>query len=525
MSNECSSSKYLQLQHSGAPISSTAIASPSYQPCPEMSSTFCDGIHGEYQTADEECSWSNTTLADLYPAMLELFTKLMAKHSQRKAPKYMFGHLRSKRRYFRRPKLNVTLRKMRGFRPSELKRTSSFRSEDSQISTCGNESRELSCDDCLISNSPDLMPYAYTDTNEIKTAYSNSSFEHLAPGKGQEVRKHTAFPDVMDRMGETFPLEDELETAASPKNSKYTENEKFAYKRLPETTFIIPTATSDSRALRVVEESETRKTDGVGTSELGLFACSSLGNSNNSLLPITHCSPARSSNTTFLYPQKEISQRPASFHDKGSSSFGFMKQSPSKMPEKCKDAFEKLYYKVCSEEFQKSLTLKRPCVISQNPEARGRLVKSNSSDFGRSAKQCDIEFDGIYEKLCGESVPEFPGFQRASSFRKYEKMQIPETVNALVNSPVRVYSAISRIKRAASLQNYLLCSPVKQLKLRPGHYFTSEKCQEVSPSKSLEPAGMDSLSTCNCSSPCCFAAHNCHCQVFQGPWGKKFVHL
>uniref|UniRef100_A0A8C3XXH0 Uncharacterized protein n=1 Tax=Catharus ustulatus TaxID=91951 RepID=A0A8C3XXH0_CATUS len=382
LSNGCSSSKYLQLQHSGAPISSTTIAFPSYQPCLELSSTFCDSIHGEYQSADEECSWSNTTLADLYPAMVEIFTKLMTKHSQKKVLKYMFGHLRSKRRHSRRPKLNVTLGKMRGFRPSERKSTCGFRSEDNQSSTSGNESREFYCDNYLVSNSPDLMPYAYTDTNEIKTGYSNSSLEYLAPGKGQEVRKHTAFPDVMDRMGETFPVEDELHTTSSPKNSEYTENEKFAYKRFSETTFIIPTASSDSRALHVVEESETQKTDCVGTSELRSSACSSPGNSNNSLLPITNCSPARSD---------------------------FMKQSPSKMPKKCKDAFEELYYKVCSEEFRKSLTLKRPCVNSQNLEEKGRLVKSNLSDFGRSAKQCDIEFDRIDEKLRGESVPKFPG--------------------------------------------------------------------------------------------------------------------
>lgn len=457
--------------------------------------------------------------------MVEIVTKLMTKHSQKKVLKYMFGHLRSKRRHSRRPKLNVTLDKMRGFRPSERKSTCGFRSEDNQSSTSGNERREFSCDNYLVSNSHDLMPYAYTDTNEIKTGYSNSSLEYLAPGKGQEVRKHTAFPDVMDRMGETFLVEDELHTTASPKNSEYTENEKFAYKRFSETTFIIPTASSDSRALQVVEENETQKTDCVGTSELRSSACSSPGNSNNSLLPITNCSPARSSNTTLPYPQKIISERPTSFHHEGSFSSGFMKQSPSKMPGKCKDAFDELYYKVCSEEFRKSLTLKRPCVNSQNLEEKGRLVKSNLSDFGRSAKQCDIEFDRIDEKLRRESVPKFPGFQRAFNFRKYEKIRIPETVNALVNSPVRAYSAVSRVKRTESFQNYLLFSPVKRPKLTPGHCFSAKKCQEISPSKSLQTAGMDFLSTCNCSNPCFFADHNCHCQVFKGPWGKKIVHL
>ncbi|XP_053792559.1 Holliday junction recognition protein isoform X2 [Vidua chalybeata] len=580
LSNKCSSSKYPQLHHSAVPISSNTIASPRIRPCPELRPTSCDSILGEYQSADEECSLSNTTLADLYPAMVEIFTKLMAKHSQKKVLKYMFGHLRSKKRHSRRPKLNVTVDKMRGFGPCKLKKSfhsmcscrsednqnptsgnesrefchdscpisnssglvpyayadtnevkmrgfgpcklkksfhsmCSCRSEDNQNPTSGNESREFCHDSCPISNSSGLVPYAYADTNEVKMHYSDSSLEqHLASRKSLEICKHATFPDVMDRMGETFLVEDELQTTATPKHSEYREIEKYSYKCFSGPSFITSTASSDSRAFYLVKENKTQKTDFfVGTSELCSSACSSHGNRNNSI-PITNCSPARSSsNTVFVYPQKIISERQTSFQYKDPFSSWFMKQSPSKKPDKYEDAFEELYYKVCSEEFQKPLTLTRPLLNSQNLEEKGRLVKSNLSDSGRSAKQCDIEFDRLYEKLCGESVTKSPGLQTASNFRKYEEIQIPETVNALVNSPVRTYSAISRVRRG-NFENQLPCSPEKRLKLTPEYCFSSRKCQDISHSKkgNLQTGGMDFLSKYNCSSPSSFADHNCHCQ-------------
>ncbi|XP_056352718.1 Holliday junction recognition protein [Oenanthe melanoleuca] len=496
--NECSSSIYLQLQHSGALSSSNTIASPRHKTGPELSLTLYDSILGEYQCADEECSWSNTTLANLYPAMVEVFSKLMTKHSQRKVLKYMLGHLRFKRWHSRRPKLNVTLDNMRGFRSSKLKRafhsTSSCRSEDNRSPTFGDESREFSCDNCFISNSSDLVPY--TDTNEIKMGYSNSSLEHLALGQGAEVYKHTTFPDVMDRMGKTFLVEDELQTAASPRNSEYAISEKLAYKHFSEPSFITSTGSSYSRALHLVKKNETQKTDFcVFTSEVHSPACSSPG-----------CSPARSSNIAIMYPEKIISERQIPFQHKGSFSSRLMKKSPSKTLNKYKDTFDKLYYKVCSEKSQKSLTLTRPLINSQNLEEKGRLVKSN---FGRSTGQFDIEFDSICEK--SKSVPKFPGFQTASNFRKYEEIQMPETVNALVNSPVRTYSAISRVKRTGNFQNYLI-SPEKRLKLTPGRSSTSKKCQELplSIKGSLQTAGLDLLS--NFSNPRFFADRNFGCQ-------------
>ncbi|KAL9865628.1 Holliday junction recognition protein isoform 3-T3 [Geothlypis trichas] len=509
-SNECSSSKYLQLQHSAVPIPSNTLASPRHRPCPELSTTSCDSILGEHECADEECSLSSTRLSGLYPAMVAILTKLMTKHSQRKVLKYMFGHLRCKRQHSRRSKLNVTVDKMRGFEPCKCKPKKAFhsmcscRSEDNQNPTSGNESREFYYDSCPISNSSGLMPHACADTNDIKMHYSDISLEqHLASGKSQEVCKHTAFPDVMDRMGEIFLVEDKLQTVASPKNSEYTESEKFTYKRFSEPSFITSTTSSDSRAFHLVKDSKTQKTDFcVGTSELCSSACSSHGNRNNSI-PITNCSSARSSNTMFIYPQKRTTFRQRKV-------FSPWKQNSSKTDEEIDAAFDELYYRVISGEYCKPLTLTRPLVNSQNHEEKGTLVKSNLSDSERSLKQCGIEF----EKLCGMSVPKSPRLQRASNFRKCEEIQMPETVNTLANSPVRTYSAISSAKRAGNFQNHLLCSPVKRLKFIPEYCFSSSKCQEISHSKegNLQTGGMDFLSTCNCSKPSRFADHNCRCQ-------------
>ncbi|XP_017663360.1 PREDICTED: Holliday junction recognition protein isoform X4 [Lepidothrix coronata] len=515
LSNECSSSRFLQLQYSGIPIPSNTKTIPTHRPSGELNTTYCDSVFEECQSVCRGCSLSNTTLADLYPVMLETFTRLMTKHSQRKVLKYLLGNLRSKRCHSRRPKINITVDKIRGFRPFKLKKglhsICSSRSEDNQNPTFGNESREFCYDNCLINNSSALVPY--TDTNEFKMDYSDSSLEHcLVSGKGQKVSMQTVFPNVMARMGETFVAEDELQTTASLKSSEYKESEKLAYRCSSEHSFVTPVASSESTVL--VKESKTQKTDfSCGTSDPCSSACSSYG-SNNTSAPVANYSSARASNTLLINPEKIISEGQISFQHKHSFSSSFMKQSPSKMPQKYEDAFEKLYYKVCSEEIQKPLVLRRPPSNSQNLEEKGRLMKSNLSVFVKPRTQYDREFDRIYEQLCSEPVPKLPGLQRASNLRKYEGIKMSETVNALVNSPVRTLSAIPRVKRLGNFQNDLPCSPVKRLKHIPEHYFSSTKCQEISHRKklNLQTVNMDFLSTYNGNNPSFFEDHSCRSQ-------------
>uniref|UniRef100_A0A8C0EI66 Uncharacterized protein n=1 Tax=Bubo bubo TaxID=30461 RepID=A0A8C0EI66_BUBBB len=389
---ELSSSRQLQLQFSDVPISPDTIIIPQHRPSPDQNKNCCDSILEEYQSADEECSWSNVTLADLYPAMVGTLTRLMTKQSQRRDLKCMFGHLRHKRWCSRRPKLCVTVHKIRGFRPLKLKQLLSSicsRSENIQNQTFGNENRELSDDECSINDFSGLVPYSYIDTNENKMDYSDSSLEHhLVSGKGQKVFKQTVFPNVMARMGKTPLVEDELQSTVSLKNSKCKESEKLDYKCSLEYCSIISTGSSGSTALHLVKEGKTQK---IGfpcgdTSELRSCTCSSYGNS-NTLTPVANSSLARASNTLLINPEKIISERGLSFQHKHSFSSLSMKQSPSKMPPKYKDAFEKVYDKLCSEDIQKPLILTRLLSNSQNLEEKGRLVKSNLIDSVRSNTQ------------------------------------------------------------------------------------------------------------------------------------------
>ncbi|XP_065495299.1 uncharacterized protein LOC135990980 [Caloenas nicobarica] len=514
LSNECLSSRPPQLQSSDVPISTNAITIPRHQTSPELNKTCCDSILEEYQSADEECSWSNVTLADLYPGMLEELTRLMTKQTRRKESKYMFGQLRHRRHPSRRPKLNVTLVKIRGFRPLKLKRAQpsicSSRHEDIQNQTSGNENRELRDDKCSINNLSGLLPYSYIDTNEIKMDCSDSSLEHhLESRKSPKVSRQTVFPNVMARMGETFIVEDELQTTVSL-NSKCKESEKSAYKCPSEYRFIMSVASSGSTGLHLVKEIKTQKNYSCGdTSELCSSTCSSYGNS-NAFTPVTKCSLARASNTLLINPEKITSERQISFQHKHLFSSLSTKQSPSKMPQKYEDAFEKLYYKLCPKEIQKPLTLTRHLSSSQNLEDKGRLVKSNLSHSVRSYTPCDREFDRIYEQLCSGGVPKLPGFQRASNLKKYEGIQMSETVNALVNSPVRTLSASPRVKRLGNFQNDHLCSPVKRLRDIPERYFSSIKWEQTTHRKNaeLQTDGMRFLSPYDGSNPSIFDSHN-----------------
>ncbi|XP_068277215.1 Holliday junction recognition protein [Nyctibius grandis] len=532
LSNECSSSRPLQSQFSDVAISPNAIAIPRHQPSPDLNKTCYDSILEEYRSADEECSWSNITLADLYPAMVEILTRLMTKQSRRKELKYVFGHFRHKRWCSRRPKLNVTVNKVRGFRPLKLKQAlpsiCSRSSEDIQNQTFGSENRELCDDKCSINNFSGLVPYSYTDTNETKMDCSDSSLERrLVSGKGQKVAKQTAFPNAMAKVGERLLVE-ESQTLVSLKNPKCKESEKLAYNCSSEYRFV--TSAARPRALHPVKETKPQKPDFPcgDASEWCSSACSSYGN-NNTFIPVTNSPLAKASNTLLINREKIFSERLISFQRKRSFSSLSMKQSPSKMPHKYEDAFEKLYYKLCSKEIQKPLTLTRHLSNSQNLEEKGRAVKRNSSDSVRSNTQCDREFDRIYEQACSEAVPKLPGFQRASNLRRYEGLQMSETVNALVNSPVRTLSAIPRVKRLGNFQNDLLCSPVKRLKNIPERYFPSTKSHQISHRKNvnLQTVGTDFLSTYSGNNHSFFNSHSCQNQDagFRAASDKTFLAL
>ncbi|KYO22505.1 Holliday junction recognition protein [Alligator mississippiensis] len=82
---------------------------PRCRPLTEKNETGYDSFYEEYQSADEECSWSNVTLADLYPSMVENLSKLINRQTQRKIADYIIRNYKRRGWHPKKPRLNVTM--------------------------------------------------------------------------------------------------------------------------------------------------------------------------------------------------------------------------------------------------------------------------------------------------------------------------------------------------------------------------------------------------------------------------------
>ncbi|XP_068019169.1 uncharacterized protein [Melanerpes formicivorus] len=514
LSNECSSSRSLELQPSSIPISPTAITISRHPPYPGLHNTSCDSNLEEEQSGAEECSWSNLTLADLYPMMVEIIKRSMTKHSLKKQLKYMFGQLRGRRWRSRSSRLNITVDK-RGFRPLRMKQAlpsiCSSRREDIQNKTFECEDRELPDGNCSISDSSALVPYSCIATNGNKGDYCDSSLEqHLVFGKGQNASKEPL--DNIVRMGETFLVEDKLQTA-SLENSKCKQSETLAYKGSSEGSFVASAASSGSAEVHLVSKSSTQPAlPCEDASELCPSPDSSDGNRHASAR-LTSCDPARASNTLLVHPRPATPERNSPFQRRNSFSSLPPKQRLSETAQKCEDAFEKLYSELSPKASPKPLTLLGPQSDSQNPEEKGRWVKSSFSVAVKSDTEFDRAFDRVYEQLCGGPTPKLPGLQRALAYRRYEGIPMSDTVNALVNSPVRASSQLLGVKRRGNFQSHH-CSPVKRQRDVPEGSWPSPKQQQASPGGNIRMrrVGMDLLSTPSSSSPSLSASPTCQSQ-------------
>ncbi|XP_068024651.1 uncharacterized protein [Melanerpes formicivorus] len=480
LSNECSSSRSLELQPSSIPISPTAMTIPRHPPYPGLHNTSCDSNLEEEQSGAEECSWSNLTLADLYPMMVEIIKRSMTKHSLKKQLKYMFGHLKGRRWRSRSSRLNITVDK-RGFRPLRMKQAlpsiCSSRREDIQNKTFECEDRELPDGNCSISDSSALVPYSCIATNGNKGNYCDSSLEqHLVFGKGQNASKEPL--DNIVRMGETFLVEDKLQTA-SLENSKCKQSENLAYKGSSEGSFVASAASSGSAEVHLVSKSSTQPAlPCEDASELCPSPDSSDGNRNASAW-LTSCDPARASNTLLVHPRPATPERNSPFQRRNSFSSLPPKQRLSETAQKCEDAFEKLYSELSPKGSPKPLTLLGPQSDSQNPEETGRWVKSSFSVAVKSDTEFDRAFDRVYEQLCGGPTPKLPGLQRALAYRRYEGIPMSDTVNAVVSSPVRASSQHSGLQ--ASTDKNCLCLPGTYLQesgVSGAH--STKKCYQLS---------------------------------------------
>ncbi|XP_034269045.1 Holliday junction recognition protein [Pantherophis guttatus] len=407
-----------------------------------------------YESANENCSWNNVTIADLYPGMVKTLSRLLDKSfSNSLIKQYKYGYCHSKK-----AKFNSNTEKTRKSRI--LKLTPGFITKNA-------EKKKLS-----IGSNGDKSPF-YNSKRQIQC--SEQSIYRIEPNVSQNSNRM-----VIDCSG---IIED------------YSYRERTG-KRVPRTlcadeTFLVKNTTcspltSDSvkknqnfedcsRTFCTVDLDTTfnpkaeSKTDELSTmafkttSSLSL----SLNGSTNSILQRSK-SPVKTSNRLKNHEIKTFAATVSLPRNHSFSSFHV--QSPVSYKQKYEDAFEKIYKELCSPQLQKPFKFSN---IYTNPRNSADVHTSGlnnlSSNFRKKTKST---IEDMYQKLCSEGFPKFPTFLRAANLKKYEGVQMSETVNALVNSPVRTLPAVARMKRAAHFcSEESQYSPLKRLKNKSDHSY------------------------------------------------------
>ncbi|XP_034646662.1 Holliday junction recognition protein isoform X1 [Trachemys scripta elegans] len=449
------------------------ITLPRHVPFLEKNETGYDSFMEEYQSANEECSWNNVTLADLYPGMVETLSKLMNKHSQKKAADSIIRHYKHRGWPPRKSKLNVTIERIRRFRTSKLKpMLPNTNSNDHKLPVGNNlnESNQLLHDGkcqtrCVTNGESGMVSYPHVNTSEMEIDWPGNLEDNSYIQRIDQNISESVFPNVTARTEETFLTEGLPQTTVSLHDSKGSPNGK-----LPEVLSLGCFSVTCTTSPCLVKESKNGKNDNTafdGTSGFHLSTCNLNGDANT--FPPLNYSLVRTSNALIRNP--EIKTFRGGFSLQRSHSFSSLpvNQSPVKTHQKCEDEFEKLYQKLCPKELQKPLKIRKPL---SNTKEKERLIKSYFCNSVKSHKKYDSAFDEVYQRLCSEGFPKLPTFLRASNLRKYEGIQMSETVNALINSPIRTLPAVTRIKRVADFHNEdLLSSPVKKLKNIPEDIF------------------------------------------------------
>uniref|UniRef100_A0A8C0FW15 Uncharacterized protein n=1 Tax=Chelonoidis abingdonii TaxID=106734 RepID=A0A8C0FW15_CHEAB len=509
-------SRSLILYVSAFLISADKITLPRHIPFLEKNETGYDSFMEDYQSADEECSWNNVTLADLYPGMVETLSKLMKKHTQKKAADSIIRHYKHRGWPPRRSKLNVTIERIRRFRTSKLKpMLPNANSNDHNLPVGNNlnESNQLlhngKCQtQCVTNAESGVVSYPHVNTSEMEIDWpenleDNSYIQRIDPNISESV-----FPNVTARTEETFLTEGPPQTAMSLHDSKGSPNGK-----LPEVLSLGCSSVTCTTAPCLVKESKNGKIDNTafdGTSGFHLSTCN-LNDDANTFRPLNRYSLVRTSNASIRNPEIKTFGGGISLQRSYSFSSLPVNQSPVKTRQKCEDEFEKLYQKLCPKELQKPLKIRKP---PSNPKEKERLIKSYFCNSVKSHKNYDSAFDEVYQRLCSEGFPKLPTFLRASNLRKYEGIQMSETVNALINSPIRTLPSVTRIKRVADFHNEdLLSSPVKRLKNIPEDFFPRASNQSHRKNINPQTSGLDFSSVMDGIVPGIFDIPNCQSQA------------
>lgn len=416
-----------------------------------------------YESADENCSWNNVTMADLYPGMVKTFSRLLDKSfSNSLIKQYKYGYCHSKR-----AKFNTNTEKTRKSRVLKLtpgfitknaeKKKLSMGSNGDNSPFC-NSKRQMQCSKKSIYR---IEPTISQNSNRMVVDCSGIIEDYSYRQRtGKSVTEETVCPRTLCA-NETFLIKN---TTCFPLSSdSVKKNQSFEDQSFGDTFCTVDLdPTFNTKA-----ESETDELSTMAFKTTSSLSLSSNGSA-NSILQRSK-SPVKTSNGLKNHEIKTFTATVSLPRSHSFSSF-HVNQSPISYKQKYEDAFEKIYKELCSPKLQKTFKFSN---IYSSPRNSADVHTSGldnlSSNFRKKTKST---IEDMYQKLCSEGFPKFPTFLRAANLKKYEGLQISETVNALVNSPIRTLPAVARFKRAAHFCNEdSQYSPLKRLKNKSDHSY------------------------------------------------------
>lgn len=417
-----------RLYNTAAPVLAPVTTVSGNQPLWSNNDTASSSFLEIYESANEQCSWNNVTIADLYPGMVKVLSRLMHKASRKASSsslikRYRYGYWQPKLAC-----LNTTTERIRKFRPLKMKNSSRVTKNDRKKGKLHMASNSLL---------DDGNPQDPSDNVE-----DGSRAERIG-ANAMETIIFTDFPTE-----ETFVVK---HLSCTPSSSDCIRKDQSSEKNSSGICMVDPGST-----FLPADEAKTRK---MNTLTVEATSCLSLSynSSTSSYLQNIKTSPVITSNRFLDNNEIKVFSTGISLQRSHSLSSLPVNQSPIKARQKCDSEFEKMYKELCSPKVQKPFALPN---IYRSP--RKSDCKSHSSKFHLKSNE---QFDNIYQKLCSGRLLKIPTLQRAANLKKDERIQMSETVNALVNSPVRTLPAIARIKRAAHFCNEdVQSSPIKRFK-------------------------------------------------------------
>ncbi|XP_060090519.1 uncharacterized protein LOC132568568 [Heteronotia binoei] len=454
--NEHSESTSFQLYNSTGMDSADEIVASGNLSLWKSEKTGCDSFLETYESADEHCSWNNITIADLYPEMVMNLSRLM-----HKMPHKAFSHYHIKRYGYWRPqktKFNTAIERVRKCKPLKHNCVLAITKENEKCKLPmerGGSNRLLGHGNnqmhhTLLSESSATSP-AYHNADEIKMDSSDTEDYSYVERAGQNGTGATIFPNYLSGR-KIFHLKSPSWIPSSSERARKGQHFEEHSADWPD---------DPGRTFDLTEGDET------GVAKITSFKAPSylnlpLNSTTNLHLQANKSSPVKSPCRLFRNHEMKISPRTGLLQRSQSFSQFLVDHSRIKVQQKSEDAFEKMYKELCCPQLQKSF---KSSNTYTNPTQSGDKFLKSKLIAWTGFHQKHNKSGNMYVRSCSKEFPKISIFLRAARLKKYEGVQVSDTVNALVNSPVRTLSTVARTKRTANFSNEdFLSSPVKRLK-------------------------------------------------------------